>query len=129
MDRQKGVAFCGLACAVCGSNANCAGCRDEGCKDKDWCINLRCCKTKGLNGCWECGGFPCEGSMLDSMRIKAFAGFIREFGEERLLDCLERNEQAGIVYHYPGELTGDYDTPKTEEGIWRLILSGECGRR
>ena len=34
--------------------------------------------------------------------------FARRFGEERLLDCLESNEAAGIVYHRDG-ITGDYD--------------------
>jgi hypothetical protein len=38
---------------------------------------------------------------------------------------LERNEMAGLVYHYEGQLTGDYDSPETEEGIWELILRGK----
>ena len=108
MDRQKGIAFCGLACAVCGGNNNCAGCRDEGCKDKEWCKNLQCCKAKNLSGCWECGEFPCAGSMLDNRRIRAFARFAGEYGVDFMLDCLE-NENAGIAYHYPGLLDGDYD--------------------
>lgn len=125
MDRQKGIAYCGLACAVCSKNADCVGCRDEGCKDKGWCKNLQCCRARGLNGCWECGEFPCQGSMLDEVRIRAFARFAKEFGPEKLLDCLEMNEKSGIVYHYPGKLTGDYDKYETEERIIEMILNGK----
>ena len=30
----------------------------------------------------------------------------KEFGAGALLDCLERNERAGITCHSPGKLTG-----------------------
>ena len=125
MDRQKGIAYCGLACAACSENADCPGCRDDGCKDKNWCKNLRCCRERGLNGCWECAEFPCRGGMLDNVRIRAFAGFVKRFGVERILDCLERNEKAGIVYHYPGKLNGDYDKHGTEERIIAMIRDGK----
>lgn len=125
MDRQKGIAFCGLACAVCSGNADCAGCRNEGCKDKDWCKNFLCLKTKKLKGCWECDEFPCSGSMLDKKKIRAFARFVKEYGEDCMLDCLGKNEKAGIVYHYPGGYTGDYDIPDTEDGIIQMILNGK----
>ncbi len=124
MDRQKGIAYCGLGCAVCSENADCLGCRNDGCANKEWCKNLRCCKERELNGCWECDEFPCNGSMLDKIRIRAFARFIKKNSTEQLLDCLERNEKEGIAYHYPGKLTGDYDIPETEEGIINMILSG-----
>lgn len=119
-----GIAYCGLVCAACSKNAECAGCRDDGCKDKEWCKNLKCCRAKGLNGCWECGEFPCTGGMLDKPRIRAFARFVKDNGMERLLQCLERNERAGLVYHYPGGLVGDYDRPETEEAIMELIADG-----
>jgi hypothetical protein len=63
--------------------------------------------------------------MLDKVRIRAFAAFARSYGVEALLDCLERNEQAGMIYHHPGKLTGDYDTAETEAGIMELILHGK----
>ncbi len=125
MNKEKGFAYCGLACCICSGNTTCAGCRNEGCKDKDWCKNFNCCKAKGLNGCWECTDFPCTGSMLDKIRIRTFSEFIRDYGEEKLITCLERNEKAGMVYHYSGKLTGDYDIPQTEEGIIELILNGK----
>lgn len=125
MNREKGIAYCGLACCLCSHNETCAGCRNEGCKDKDWCKNFICCREKGIAGCWECSEFPCSGSMLDKIRIRAFARFIKEYGEERLLDCVERNEKAGLSYHYEGELSGDYDKPSTEEEIMQLIMNGK----
>lgn len=125
MDRTKGLAYCGLACAVCGENGSCAGCRNEGCRDKEWCKNFNCCREKGLNGCWECPLFPCEGGMLQKLRIRAFARFIKEYGEETLLSCLEKNEANGVIYHYPGLLMGDYDRFQTEEEIMAFIREGE----
>jgi len=62
--------------------------------------------------------------MLDNIRIRAFARFAGKYGPEFLLDCLLRNEEAGIEYHYPGQLNGDYDVPETEEGIFDLLLNG-----
>jgi hypothetical protein len=63
--------------------------------------------------------------MLDNIRIRTFAKFIKEYGEEKLLECLERNENAGVIYHYPGKLNGDYDIPETEDGIIGVILHGK----
>lgn len=123
MDRSKGMAFCGLACCVCGDK-ECPGCKNEGCKDKDWCKNFKCYKEKNYNGCWECGDFPCSGGMLDKMRIRAFAAFIKENGEDVIMDCLERNEKNGVVYHHEGKLTGDYDVFETEEEIISFLKNG-----
>lgn len=59
------------------------------------------------------------------MRIRSFAGFIREYGEEEIMRCLAQNEAAGIVYHYPGGLVGDYDTCGSEEEIFKMIRYGK----
>jgi hypothetical protein len=125
VQKEKGIAYCGLACCVCSENNNCVGCRNDGCKDKEWCKNFNCCKVKGLDGCWKCDEFPCSNSMLNKTRIRAFARFIKEYGEERLINCLDINEQSGMKYHYKGELLGDYDEPKTEDEIIRLIINGK----
>lgn len=124
MDREKGVAYCGLACCVCGSNNTCVGCRNEGCTGKEWCKSFNCCKEKGLTGCWECDEFPCDNPMFKKPRVLAFARFIAEYGEERLMEALEKNEENGMVYHYEGQLVGDYDQTQTEEEIRKLILRG-----
>ena len=62
--------------------------------------------------------------MLDKTRVRAFASFIKQYGEEALLDYLEKNEHDGILYHYPYKLTGDYDIPETEEKIIHMIMHG-----
>ena len=125
MNHEKGIAYCGLACCVCSENQTCAGCRNAGCKDKEWCKSFNCCKQKRLNGCWECAEFPCPNEMLDKLRVRTFAKFVAEYGENKLMRCLERNEQNGILYHYEGQLTGDYDLPTTEQGIKNMILFGK----
>ncbi|MBN1697383.1 MAG: DUF3795 domain-containing protein [Spirochaetales bacterium] len=124
MENQKGIGYCGLACAVCSENSHCAGCRNGECKNKGWCNTLRCCKEKGLAGCWECEAFPCEESTVNTKRIRAFIGFIRKYGTDFLLRCLEKNERNGLMYHYQGTLTGDYDKPETEDEIIDVILKG-----
>ena len=120
MKREKGLAYCGLACCICGENENCAGCRNAGCKNKEWCKHFNCCKEKGLNGCWECDEFPC-GGMHDKIRVRAFAEFIKKNGEEKMMDCLEHNERLGIAYHYAGQYEGDYDKCKTVEDVIKML--------
>ncbi|MBN2243002.1 MAG: hypothetical protein JW793_09960 [Acidobacteria bacterium] len=56
--------------------------------------------------------------------LRAFGGFIKQYGAEFLLECLEKNERNGMMYHYPGTLTGDYDMPNTEDEIIDMILTG-----
>lgn len=124
MQTEKGIAYCGLACCVCDQNADCPGCRNEGCSGKEWCKNFNCCRQKGLKGCWECSEFPCRGGMLDKLRIRTFAKFIKEHGELKLMDCLAQNEKNGVIYHYSGALVGDYDVALTEDEIINIILHG-----
>lgn len=116
-DESKGVAYCGLACCVCSENANCKGCRNNGCKDKNWCKSYNCCKTKKLNGCWECEQFPCDYSMLGKLRVKTFAKFIAENGADKLISKLKINEENGILYHHREKLVGDYDLFENEDHI------------
>jgi hypothetical protein len=120
MNREKGLAYCGLACCVCGENEICAGCRNAGCKNKEWCKHFSCCKEKGLNGCWECNEFPC-GGMHEKVRVLAFAEYIKLNGVEKMLECFERNEKRGIVYHYPGQLIGDYDKYNTVDNVIEML--------
>ena len=125
MLREKGLAYCGLACSICEQNKTCASCRSNACEHRDWCQNRSCCIEKGLNGCWECDQFPCGKGLLNKTRARAFAQFAADNGEEALLDALEKNEKAGMVYHYEGQLVGDYDVPDTVDGIVQLILHGK----
>jgi len=124
INREKGLAYCGLACCVCGENETCAGCRNAGCKNKEWCKHFNCCKEKGLNGCWECDEFPC-GGMHDKIRIFAFAKYIQQNGDEKMMNCLERNEKKGIVYHYQGQHIGDYDKCSTIDEVMEMLEGAE----
>lgn len=124
MNADKAMAYCGLACCIC-ADVSCPGCRNEGCTGKDWCKNFKCCKEKSLSGCWECEEFPCEGNMLDKLRIRTFAKYIKAHGEDALMARLEINEQNGVVYHFEGQLVGDYDAADTEEGIIDIIEHGK----
>lgn len=123
MRRELGVAVCGLACCLCSENTECPGCQSAGCPGHESCINFNCARERGVSGCWECGEFPCGKGMHGNLRILAFAKFARQFGTEHLLDCLERNARAGVVYHRPGGLTGDYDL-ETEQEIFDLLEKG-----
>ena len=117
---EKGIAYCGLACCLCSENENCAGCRKEGCTGKDSCQVFRCCRESGRAGCWECRDFPCGAGILRK-RMRAFVRFVGRYGEDMLLRLLEENEQKGFLYHYAGQLIGDYDLPETEKEILRLL--------
>ena len=45
---------------------------------------------------------------MSKIKPYGFTLFAKRYGEEELLNCLERNEKYGVVYHRSGIL-GDYD--------------------
>lgn len=49
--------------------------------------------------------------------------FAKAYGEEELLNCLERNEKNGIIYHREG-INGDYDTFDNIDELITFIKSG-----
>ena len=119
------IACCGLACCVCTHDDTCTGCQTGGCESHSWCKNYNWCREKGLNGCWECDDFPCEGTMLDKPRIYAFAAFAKEYGVEELTKYILQNRENGIVYHYKGQLIGDYDNCGSKEAVWNMLKTGK----
>lgn len=122
---EKGIAYCGLACCVCKENETCTGCKNDGCKNSSNCSISKCCKDKGIEGCYACSEFPCGEEMLQKLRVYGFQRFIQEYGEYELLKFLKSNEQKGIVYHYPGQLIGDYDVCETYEELKDFIINGK----
>ena len=46
--------------------------------------------------------------LLGKIKPYTFTLFAKKYGEEKLLDCLERNEKNGVLYHRAG-VNGDYD--------------------
>ena len=59
--------------------------------------------------------------MLNKLRVRTFAKFIKISGEEKWLECLKRNEAQRIIYYSDG----DYDHFETEEEIIKFILEGK----
>ena len=131
MKRELGIARCGLACCLCSENVTCKGCKRDGfmelswCKDAEWCEVRRCGINKNLDGCYECEPAECrKGLYAEKIKARAFAEFARRYGVEELLDCLERNEQSGIVYHREG-IMGDYDEFDDLEKLITYIRTGK----
>lgn len=122
MKRELGIARCGLACCLCTEKADCNGCGSNGCSGNDICENKKYSITKGLTHCYECEE-NCRKGLLSKIKPYAFTLFAKKYGEEKLLDCLERNEKNGIVYHRNG-INGDYDDFDDVEQLMDFILTG-----
>ena len=123
MKRELGIARCGLACCLCSENDKCTGCNSDACPDKDWCENRKCSISKNKSHCYECPEL-CQKGILSNGKPYAFTLFVKRYGEQKLLDCLEQNEQNGIIYHREG-FHGDYDDFQNAEELITFILTGE----
>ncbi len=123
MKRELGIARCGLACCLCSENNHCAGCHSDECIDKEWCGNRKCSLKKGLSHCFKCD-VDCRNGMLGKIKPYGFTLFAKRYGAEHLLDCLERNEEQGIVYHR-SVITGDYDNFENVEDLLNFIETGK----
>lgn len=123
MKRELGIARCGLACCLCAEHTNCAGCDSEQCPGQAWCENRKCSGEKALGHCYECGE-DCEKGLLGKIKPYGFTLFAKRYGEEELLNCLERNEKNGVVYHREG-ITGDYDDFADVETLIAFIKEGK----
>ena len=120
MKRELGIARCGLACCLCSENSTCSGCDSGECPDKDWCENRKCSVEKGIGHCFECDEEDCRKGMLSKIKPLGFTLFTRRHGLEQLLDCLDRNEKEGIIYHRSG-IIGDYDEYEDVEKLIAFI--------
>ncbi|MBP3888448.1 MAG: DUF3795 domain-containing protein [Cellulosilyticum sp.] len=129
MNREYGIARCGLACCLCseevrcGGGSVCTGCESGKCAYAPQCENLKCSTERGLKGCYECDELACQKGLLANVKIRAFNTFIRQYGIEHFMNCLEKNEKKDVVYHREG-IIGDYDQFKTVEEIVNYILKG-----
>ena len=77
---------------------------------------------KKIGHCYECNA-KCRKGLLSKIKPYAFTEFVRRYGEDCLLDCLERNENRGIVYHREG-INGDYDDFDDVETLIEFIRTG-----
>ena len=122
MKRELGIARCGLACCLCSENVTCAGCDSGECPDKDWCENRQCSLSRKIEHCYECNE-KCKKGLLSKIKPYAFTEFARRYGQDYLLDCLERNEKNGVIYHRDG-INGDYDDFDDLEMLIEYIRTG-----
>lgn len=122
MKRELGIARCGLACCLCSENVTCHGCNSGECPDQEKCENRRCSLFKNYSHCYACPE-TCRKGLLQKIKPYAFTEFARRYGEDCLLDCLEKNEQRGIVYHRNG-INGDYDEFDDVEKLIHFIKTG-----
>jgi len=100
----QSVAPCGLVCGVCRHARNgCKGCRDGGGSAE--CHQRACAAAKGLDGCWQCGEFPCEeGFFVDDAWKGLCIASVRAVKAEGPARCAERvASRLGRVVEY-----GDY---------------------
>ncbi len=123
MIRELGIARCGLACCLCSEKVHCSGCNSGDCPDEDWCDNRKCSLEKGIEHCFECED-ECKKGLLAKIKPYGFTLFIKRYGESELLDCLERNEKSGIIYHREG-INGDYDDFDDVEKLINFIKTGK----
>ena len=123
MRRELGIARCGLACCLCSESDHCNGCNSGDCPDKEWCVNRSCSIEKQISHCYECEE-DCHSGLLSKIKPYGFTLFVKRYGEEELLNCLERNERNGIVYHRQG-ISGDYDDFDDVEKLIEFIRTGQ----
>ena len=123
MKRELGIARCGLACCLCSENVKCNGCFSDNCSGCTQCENRRCSIEKNLLGCYACE-MDCKRGFLSKIKPYAFTMFIKRYGMEKLLDCLEENEKRGIIYHREG-IIGDYDDFDDVEKLIEFIKTGK----
>ena len=123
MKRELGIARCGLACCLCSENSTCSGCDSGECPDREWCENRKCSISKSVAYCYDCDE-KCRKGILSKIKPYAFTVFAKRYGENKLLDCLERNEKNGIVYHRDG-INGDYDAFTNVEELIEYIRTGK----
>lgn len=99
------------------------GCYADDCSGSSWCENRKCSIEKEKKGCFDCEE-ECEKGLLSKVKPRAFRLFIQRYGIEELLNCLERNEKNGVVYHRDG-IVGDYDDFDDIEKLIDFIRAGE----
>ena len=103
---RKGVdpiAYCGFSCNHCFLAEWCGSCRTEyntcsfaACSEDGICPNVKCCREKGIDGCYECEDMETckKGFYIPSNdganAAKAQALYIRKYGKKEFLKAQNR---------------------------------------
>ena len=55
------VAYCGVDCTLCPDylSGKCPDCRHSQWPERDHCMPIACCRSKGIDCCGRCDIFPC----------------------------------------------------------------------
>ncbi|GAF98940.1 unnamed protein product [marine sediment metagenome] len=91
------VGYCGLVCGVCFDlGPPGCDCRTAPKPQEADCYQRNCCLKRGLDGCWECGDFPCDkgyfGEKHGGWRALCVASvqYVRDHGLEALAELVVR---------------------------------------
>lgn len=118
------VAYCGFSCNHCFLGQWCGSCRTEynvcsfaTCTADRQCPNVKCCKEKGIDGCYDCENLEnCHNGFYapendGANAAKAQALYIHKYGKMELLKVHDR-------------LHEKYDFSKTQEILGRDMYDG-----
>lgn len=122
MRRELGIAHFGLACCLCSENKNVLVVILVNVQIKNGVIIINVLLKKDITACYLCKEEFHKG-LLNQIKPYGFTLFIKRYGIGELLDCLERNEIKGVVYHREG-INGDYDDFDNVEELISFIKSG-----
>ena len=116
------VAYCGLACGLCGNTSKgCKGCSSNG--GAADCHQRACCLEKGFDGCWQCEHFPCDKGFYadDAWKGLCIASVqcVKDNGLQAYVDLLTSRLGTDVDY-------GDYRFKDAEE--IRTIFCGDSGK-
>jgi len=95
------IGYCGLVCGICIHDCQ-PSCRGGG--GSEDCYQRACCISKGLEGCWECDGFPCnEGAFAETNALSrgicvSSTQCIKENGKEQCLRLIAASHSIPLDY-------------------------------
>lgn len=123
MERELGIARCGLACCLWSENDYCGGCNSDDCPDKQICANRECSLKNNYNHCYDCGE-ECKIGLLSKIKPYGFTLFAKRYGKKCCWIALNGMRKNGFIYHRNG-INGDYDDFDDVEELIELIMTGK----
>lgn len=118
----KEISYCGNHCEYC-FFTECDGCKSSNpsCSyanlfDDKMCPNVFCCKSKNIDGCWQCEKVKnCDIGFFSSGEndAKAYALYIKKYGAEKYTERILKLIRKG--YNYPREFKDINDVDKILE--------------
>lgn len=125
---MKKIGFCGNHCEYCfftecdGCKSNNPSCSYANLFNDKKCPNVLCCKSKNINGCWQCNKVKeCNVGFFNSGEndAKAYAVFIHKYGTVKYTETIINLISKG--YNYPRQF-------KNINNIEKIIKIFEKGK-